>query len=254
MAGAMVEGWRAGGIDLGGVTVIRPSGAPVEGIRTLTEYPVGERPRFVMLGFKPQKLDEIAPGLTRYIGPETILVSMLAGVTAASLERHFPMAGAIVRVMPNLPVAQVKGVVALYAEKADDEARELVGRIMSWLGMIRWCDDEGQLAVIGAIAASGPAYIARFVDALAKGGEGLGLRATVARSLAVQTLVGTGDLAKATGETMADIARRVASPEGTTEQGLAVLDAPDGLQPLIDRMLGAAIRRAEELGAATHGN
>ena len=47
------------------------------------------------------------------------------------------------------------------------------------------------------------------------------------------------------GASMAEIARRVASPKGTTEQGLAVLDAPDGLQQLVDRMLAAAVRRVE---------
>jgi len=60
-------------------------------------------------------------------------------------------------------------------------------------------------------------------------------------------LVGTSDLAKATGEQLDEIARRVASPKGTTEQGLAVLDAPDGLQPLVDRTIGAAIRRGREM-------
>ena len=84
MAGAMVEGWRAGGIDLSSVTVIRPSGTPVEGVQTVTEYP-DESPAFVMVGFKPQKLDEVAPGLAPRIGPETIVVSMLAGVSAAAL-------------------------------------------------------------------------------------------------------------------------------------------------------------------------
>jgi pyrroline-5-carboxylate reductase len=54
-------------------------------------------------------------------------------------------------------------------------------------------------------------------------------------------------LAAATGETMAEIARRVASPNGTTEQGLAVLDAADGLQQLVDRTLAAAARRGQEL-------
>ena len=54
---------------------------------------------------------------------------------------------------------------------------------------------------------------------------------------------------------MADIARRVASPKGTTEQGLAVLDAPDGLQRLVDAMLAAAIARGRQLAedaAARH--
>jgi len=85
---------------------------------------------------------------------------------------------------------------------------------------------------------------------MARGGERLGLDPALAQAIAVQTLIGTGALAAATGESMADLARCVASPKGTTEQGLAVLDAPDGLQPLVDRMLDAAYRRAEELAAA----
>src|SRR4051794_31580283 len=85
MAGAMVQGWRAGEVDLSGVTVIRPSGTPVGGVKTVTVYPAGEVPRLVILGFKPQKLDEIASGLAPHVGPETILVSMLAGVRAATL-------------------------------------------------------------------------------------------------------------------------------------------------------------------------
>src|SRR4029450_11904794 len=102
MAGAMVEGWRAGGLDFGGVTVIRPSGASVEGIKTVTGYP-DEQPRFVRLGFKPQKMDEVAPGLAPHVGPDTVVVSMLAGVNAASLRERFPNAKGIVRIMPNLP-------------------------------------------------------------------------------------------------------------------------------------------------------
>ena len=249
MAGAMVDGWRSAGVDLSSVTVIRPSGTPVEGVRTLTGYPEGEQPRFVMLGIKPQKLDEVAPVLSSRVGPETILVSMLAGVKGESLRERFPHAGVVLRVMPNLPVAQRAGVIALYSDDLDPVARATVGALMTVLGLAPWCDGEKQFAAIGAVAGAGPAYVARFADALARGGEKLGLDPELAEAVAVQTLVGTSTLASATGASMADIARRVASPRGTTEQGLAVLDAPEGLQQLIDRMLAAAARRAEELGA-----
>ena len=52
---------------------------------------------------------------------------------------------------------------------------------------------------------------------------------------------------------MAEIARRVASPNGTTEQGLAILDAPDGLLPLVERTLAAAVRRGQELADEAAG-
>ena len=249
MAGAMVAGWRAAGVDLSGVTVIRPSGTPVRGVRTVTAYPA-DAPQFVMLGFKPQKLDEVVAGLAPHVGKDAILVSMLAGVGAASLRARFPGARAIVRVMPNLPVAQRQGVTALYSADDDDGARAVVADLMTALGLAPWCADEAAFSAIGAVAGSGPAYVARFADALAKGGERLGLDAELATAIAVQTLVGTGAMADASGEGMGDLARRVASPKGTTEQGLAVLDSDDGLQPLVDRMLHAAIRRGEEMAAA----
>ena len=116
MAGAMVAGWRTAGIDLSGVTAIRPSGTPVEGVRTLTALPEGEAPRFVMLGVKPQKLDEVAPGLAPHVGASTILVSLLAGVSTATLRQRFPGARSIIRAMPNLPVAERQGVTALYSD------------------------------------------------------------------------------------------------------------------------------------------
>jgi pyrroline-5-carboxylate reductase len=250
MAGAMVEGWRNGGLDLSGVTVIRPSGTPVDGIRTVTDYPVGEQPRFVMLGFKPQKLDEIVPELAPHVGPETVLVSMLAGTDVASLRGRFPGAGSIVRVMPNLPVAQSQGVVAIFAEQRESRQLDGVRQLMASLGTVACCDSEAELGVIGAVAAAGVAYVARFADAMGSAAESLGLEPGLANQLAVQTLVGTAAYAADSGASMAEIACRVASPKGTTEQGLAVLDASDGLLPLVERTLAAAIRRGEELAEA----
>jgi pyrroline-5-carboxylate reductase len=254
MAGAMVQGWGKAGVDCSSVTAIRPSGTPVDGIRTVRELPVGERPRFVMLGVKPQKLDEVVPQLAPHVGAETILVSLLAGVSAATLRMRFPHARAIIRAMPNLPVAEREGVTALYSEDDDVEALRLVEGLMAELGLTPLCADEAAFSAIGAVAGSGPAYVARFAAAMAKGGEGLGLHAELARAIATQTLVGTAAMA-GSGEAMAEIAHRVASPNGTTEQGLAVLDAADGLQRLVDDMLTAAIARGKQLAeeaAARH--
>jgi pyrroline-5-carboxylate reductase len=254
MAGAMVQGWRKAGLDCSSVTAIRPSGTPVDGIRTEKDLPVGESPRFVMLGVKPQKLDEVVPKLAPQIRSETIFVSLLAGVSAATLRIRFPQARAIIRAMPNLPVAERQGVTALYSEDADDEALRLIQDLMEELGLAPVCADEAAFSAIGAVAGSGPAYVARFAAALAKGGEGLGLDAELARDIATQTLVGTAAMA-GSGEAMAEIARRVASPNGTTEQGLGVLDAADRLQRLVHDMLAAAIARGKELAeeaAALH--
>jgi pyrroline-5-carboxylate reductase len=244
MAGAMVEGWRRAGVDLGPAVAIRPSGTPVEGVRTLTALPKSESPALVLLGVKPQKLDEVAPELAKRLNPNTILVSILAGVELASLRHRFPNAGEIVRVMPNLPVSEGRGIIAVYG------ARTVTLALFEPLGTVIPCEDDAQLAAIGSLAGAGPAYVARFIAALAKAGAERGLAPALADRIALETVLGTAAMAAARGETMDSIATRVASPNGTTEAGLKILDADHALDRLIARTLGAASNRGAELAEA----
>ena len=250
MGGAILDGWRVGGIDLGEVTVIRPSGRAVVGANVVTDIAdAGPAPRLVVLAFKPQKLDEIGPELRRFLSARTTIVSLLAGVEVVSLRRRFPGAGAIVRAMPNLPVAVRRGVTGLYGQDVDDPTRDELNNLFSALGFAMWMSDEAKLAALGSVAGAGPAYVARFIAALAKAGEQRGLTEEIAATIARETVLGTGWMAATTGEDMESIARRVASPNGTTEAGLAVLDHEQVLDGLIGLTIEAAARRGAELAA-----
>jgi len=153
LGGAIVDGWRAGGMDLGSVTVIRPSGKQVEGTRTVTRLAeAGLPPKLAVLGFKPQKLDEVAPELRQHLSAKTVVVSLLVGVEAASIRQRFPGAQAIVRALPNIPVAVRRGVTGLYSEDADQEVRQLVNDLFSALGFTMWMADEAKLAAVGSVA------------------------------------------------------------------------------------------------------
>ena len=248
MGGAIIEGWRSGGIELGSITVIRPSGMPVEGTRTVTESArAGAPPQLAVLAFKPQKLDEIAPDLRQYLSAKTTIVSLLAGVESASLRQRFPGVGAIVRAMPNLPVAVRRGVTGLFSADVDQATHQQINDLFSALGFAMWMSDEAKLAALGSVAGAGPAYVARFIAALAKAGEKRGLTAEIAAIIARETVLGTAWMAASTGEDMDSVARRVASPKGTTEAGLAVLDHEAVLDELIAVTIEAAARRGAEL-------
>src|SRR5881275_669572 len=135
MGGAILDGWRVGGIDLGPVSVIRPSGSTVEGTRTVTgPAEAGPPPKLAILAFKPQKLDEIAPELRKFLSSKTTVVSLLAGVEAASLRQRFPGVGAIVRAMPNLAVAIRRGVTGLYSSDVDPAMKDEINSLFSALG------------------------------------------------------------------------------------------------------------------------
>ena len=248
MGGAILDGWRLGGIDLSAVTVIRPSGMPVEGTRTVMSFDgAGAAPRLVVLAFKPQKLDEIAPQLRQHLSAKTVVVSLLAGVEAASLRERFPGVAAIVRVMPNLPVAVRRGVTALFSPDADERIQVELNNLFSALGFAMWMADESKLAALGSVAGAGPAYVARFIAALSKAGAKRGLTPEIAAVIARETVLGTAWMAATRNEDMESIAKRVASPKGTTEAGLAVLDHEGVLVELISVTIEAAARRGAEL-------
>jgi pyrroline-5-carboxylate reductase len=248
MGGAIVEGWLASGFDLSSLVVIRPSGSPVEGVRTVTSFAeAGPPPKLVVLAVKPQTLGEVAPQLRPWLTSKATVMSLLAGVECAMLRDLFRSAGTIVRVMPNLPVAVRRGVVALYSDEANDEQREKLAELFAPLAFGVWMNEEAKLGIVGEIAGAGPAYVARFVSALAKAGEDRGLSREITSAIALETVLGTAWLAATTHESMDEIVERVASPQGTTQAGLAVLDRDQVLNQLIGVAIEAAARRDEEL-------
>jgi len=251
MAGAMLRRWLDSGLNPAQVTIIRKSGAPfAEGVTVLTTPPPdGPTPALIMLGVKPQMVDDVAPAIAPMLGEETILLSILAGVELNALRTRFPAPRTIVRAMPNTPVALGAGVVGLVGEGVDDDSRSRVDMLMAPLGLVEWLD-ETQFDVVTALAGSGPAFLFRFIDALAAAGAAAGLAAEQAERLALATVAGAGQLAIRAGESPGKLADRVASPGGSTRKGLDVLDARDGLRSLLEATIAAAVARNREMAEA----
>jgi pyrroline-5-carboxylate reductase len=249
MAGAMLHGWLDAGLPPEQVTVTRPSGAPVaEGVRVHSAPPKGETAHILLLGMKPQKLAEAAPAAGQLIGPETIVVSILAGVELATLRARFPAASLIVRAMPNTPVALRKGVINLIAEGGTPHPK--IEQLMAALGHVEWFADEELFALAGHLTGAAPAFVYRFIEALSEAGTSLGLPAEQSARLAAAMAEGAATLAATSGETPAELARRVASPGGTTEAGLKILDSEGRLKALMLETLDASRRRGLEMGQA----
>jgi len=250
MGAAMIAGWRLAETKLANMVVIRPSGKAVEGVRTVKKpADAGSPPKLVILAFKPDKLDQVAAQLKPWLTSKTVVVSILAGVEVASLRARFPGVRSIVRAMPNLPVAIRRGVVALYSEDADEALEQELAELFVLLGFTPWMADEAKFAAAGAVAGAGPAYVARFIAALSKAGQDRGLSEQIASIVARETVLGTAWLAAASGENMDALAKRVASPKGTTEAGLKVLDHDRVLEQLIALTIDAAAARGAEIAA-----
>ena len=247
MTGAMVDGWLAAGSSTSRFEVYHPSKAEVDhGLAVHNEWPSGHFDA-VLLGVKPHMIDDIAGGVEPMAGPDTVILSVLAGVELASLERRFPRSGGVVRFMPNLASALGKSPNALISKGLNEQGRANVTALAEQIGSAEWLEDEGQFDLVTALAGSGPGFVYRFIDALAAGAAELGLPADHAGRLAVAMVEGAAALAAASPHTPHDLARRVASPGGMTQKGLDVLDDAGALNALVTDCLRAARDRGQEM-------
>lgn len=248
MGGAMLRGWLAKGMKAEDVIVIDPAAANLpENVTTLTTLPDADTPDVMVLAVKPQQLDEIAAA---YAGrkPPRLLISVLAGAKTVSLAKAFG-AEHIVRAMPNLPAAIGQGAAVLFSSRDDADANAEAAGLMAPLGMIEWIPDEGLFDAVTALSGSGPGYVFRFIEAMAEAGTALGLPPELAGRLAIATVRGSALLAEQSDATPAELADRVASPGGTTREGLNVLDHDKALKALMEQTMAAAARRSAELAA-----
>ncbi len=252
MAGAMLDGWLASGLEPGIFTAVDPmrEEAP-SGVRLLRELPGDETFDCIILGVKPQMLGDVAVTLESLAGTDTAVVSILAGTELATLGQHFPRAGAIVRVMPNLAASLRMSASTVFAEGLSDETKAKADDLVGRLGSAEWLQAEDQFHAVTALAGSGPGFVYRFIETLAKAGEDLGIAPDQAERLAKQMTEGASALAAQSGRSPAELAKRVASPGGTTQAGLDVLDAGDALATLVGECLRAAHDRNIEMAEKT---
>ncbi|MEO1731908.1 MAG: pyrroline-5-carboxylate reductase dimerization domain-containing protein [Pseudomonadota bacterium] len=253
MSGAMLAGWLAAGEDPARFSILNRSPKPVpEGVRAFTDLAEAQAESThdaVLLGFKPQQLDELAPVFIRLAGEGVAVHSLLAGLSLDQLRKAFPSAKAHVRVMPNLASRINKSPVILAHDGLSEGDQAAVGALYEELGTAVWLEDESNYDLLTALAGSGPGFVYRFIDALAIAAERLGAAPEHAQSLAKAMVDGASSLAAASDISPGELANRVASPKGMTREGLDVLDSNEALVALLTATLDATAKRGAELSA-----
>jgi pyrroline-5-carboxylate reductase len=184
--------------------------------------------------------------LQRYAGSSTLVVSIMAGTTIASIEEI--CGGSVVRAMPNTPAAIGRGItVAVAAKNVSPDQRAVADALLRATGSVEWVDDESLMDAVTAVSGSGPAYIFLLAEELARAGVEAGLPPELAARLARETVAGSGELLHRSDLASATLRENVTSPGGTTAAALEVLMAPDGMQSLLTRAVAAATKRSREL-------
>lgn len=217
-------------------------------VRAGPEYgPAAAPADALLLAVKPQDFPSAAQQLRHHLGPQQLVVSIMAGVPMQrigdALARHD-----VVRVMPNL-AATVGEAFSIWTamEEVTGEQREAVRSLLTAFGRELYTTDEKLLDIATAVSGSGPGYVMLLLEALIDGAVHVGLRRDVATEMVLQTVLGSVRWVQESGRHPAELRGQVASAGGTTVEGLLALERRGVRAALVEAVI-AGYEKSRALG------
>ncbi|MBB3110449.1 pyrroline-5-carboxylate reductase [Paenibacillus phyllosphaerae] len=199
----------------------------------------------IFLVMKPKDAAEALRKLSAFIKPNQLVVSVIAGLSIRTIEQLLEQPQPIVRTMPNTSSTIGLGATGIsFSQSVNDDQRQIALAMFEAIGMATIVE-ESLLDVVTGVSGSGPAYIYYMMEAMVEAGKQLGLTPEAAREMTIQTVLGAAHMVKATGETPADLRRKVTSPNGTTQAALEVMESYRFSEGVIQAIKRASERAAE---------
>lgn len=209
---------------------------------------LAQRSDIIVLAVKPQNYPEVLSDIKDAVTESTVIVTIAAGISISYIRTRLEKNCPVVRVMPNTPLLLGKGASALCpSENISSEDLELVQRMFAYSGKAVTLPEEMMNAVI-AVNGSSPAYFYLFAKAMIDYAVSVGIERETALALVCQTMEGSAEMLRSSGDSPETLIEKVSSKGGTTIEALKVLNDCDVPQAIADAM-AACTKRAGELGA-----
>ncbi|MCY8509397.1 pyrroline-5-carboxylate reductase [Bacillus mojavensis] len=198
----------------------------------------------VVLAFKPKDAAESIDSIRPYM-KDQLVISVLAGLTIETIQHYFGRKLAVIRVMPNTSAAIRKSATgfSISAEASQDDITAAKA-LLETIGEATLVEEQ-HLDAVTAIAGSGPAYLYRYIEAMEKAAQKVGLDEETAKKLILQTMAGATDMLRQSGKQPAQLRKEITSPGGTTEAGLRALTEARFEEAIIHCIEETAKRSAE---------
>ena len=201
----------------------------------------------VVIAVKPQDMFQVMESISDNLKKDCLIISVVAGMTTASIERILVLDRPVIRVMPNTASLVGQGMSGLArGSTATKEHLAQAQEIMEAVGKVIVVPEK-HMDALTAISGSGPAYMMYVAEAMIDAGVMLGLPRATATELAKQTILGAGTLLVNTQEHPTVLKENVTSPGGTTSAALRVFE-DRGVKAAFIAAIEASAKRAEEIG------
>jgi pyrroline-5-carboxylate reductase len=201
----------------------------------------------VILAVKPNMILETLKEVGAALKPNSLVVSVAAGITTTAMEQQLAGNAAVVRAMPNTPSVVGLGVTGISrGSNVTDQQLDLAVNLFSSVGKVLVVD-ESKIDALSTISGSGPAYVFYFAEKLIAAAKSLGFSDQEASLMVKETFLGSATLLATSSSSPEELRKQVTSPNGTTMQATGRFDAAD-LEKVFIEATEAALARAKELG------
>ncbi len=200
----------------------------------------------IFITVKPQDIVQVLHEIKDSITNEKIIVSVAAGIKISKIESIIGKKK-IVRLMPNAPCMVGEMAAAFTANSALKENEISTLQIIFETSGRSFQVDESLMDSVTGLSGSGPAFVARLIDAFKKAGIENGLSEKISYALAIQTFIGTAKMLEKNKMSPDELVKIVSSPNGTTVAGRSILENSD-VEKIISETISASVKRSRELG------
>lgn len=224
-----------------------PDGTPIIAVADVAELDADLAPAAVIFATKPGGICDAVLRMRDRFLPDTVLISVAAGLKIDQIREASSFSSAVVRVMPNIGAMVGKSASAgIGSSDTTAMQRALVELLFTALGQFTWLNSEDDMHAVTAVSGSGPAYFFALCEAMIAAAMENGLDRDVAETLVHATCAAAGGLVDQTPNATL-LRQQVTSPGGTTAAGLEALAENDGLQVVVARAIDAARKRSIEM-------
>jgi pyrroline-5-carboxylate reductase len=209
---------------------------------------LAESSDWLIIAVKPHAVAKVMAEACLHVRENSLIVSMSAGISIASIQSHFTVAPRVVRIMPNLPLSVGMGMTALCpSPETPPEDTEALIELFSTVGKAKLIE-ERLFDTVTALSGSGPAFAFLFIESMADGAVLNGMDRAAAYEFAAQTVMGAARIILEAGKHPGELKDIVASPAGTTMAGIHSLERK-AFRAIVMDAIDAAARRSRELNA-----
>ncbi len=208
-----------------------------------------ENAHIIIIAVKPKDIEVAIHEIRPYTRDRQLFISVVAGISTNQITDLLGYEAAIVRTMPNTSAKIGLSATGLAPGAfVSEQQLQLSMAIFASIGTVEIVSEDALHAVTG-LSGSGPAYVYYLVQAMQDAAEEVGLDSDVARSLILQTIIGSAHMLLETAEDPAMLRKQVTSPNGTTAAGIAMLEQYN-FSEAISRCISRATERSREMGSA----